>query len=49
MSNDNNSSVTKLLEFLNKKQKKITYSFNKVRCSKEFTTSQKNITSIMNI
>jgi len=41
MSNDNNSSVSKLLEFLNKKQKKITYSFNKVRCSKEFTTSQK--------
>lgn len=39
--NMSDSLVNKLSIFLNKKQKKITYSFEKVNCSKKFTISQK--------
>ena len=42
MSNDNNSLVNKLSVFLNKKPKKIIYSFDKVNMSNTFTTDKKN-------
>ena len=42
MSDDNNSLINKLSVFLNKKKKKITYSFEKVDCSQKFTISKKN-------
>ena len=42
MSNDNNSLVNKLSIFLNKKPKKIIYSFDKVNMSNTFTTDKKN-------
>ena len=41
ISDDNNSLVNKLSVFLNKKPKKNIYSFDKVNCSKQFTTSRK--------
>ena len=41
ISDYNNSLVNKLSVFFKKKQKKIIYSFEKVNCSKKFTTSQK--------
>ena len=42
MSDDNNSLVNKLSVFLNKKQNKIKYTFEKVNCSEKFTISKKN-------
>lgn len=41
ISDDNNLLVNKLSVFFNKWPKKITRSFNKVNCSKKFTTSKK--------
>ena len=41
MSDNENSLANKLSVFLNKKQKKAIYSFEKVNCSKKFNTSQK--------